>query len=439
MTLRSWLSDLPGIQYLWANGSQQPSSSGLEIVGTGVSSAYDPGTNRNVVTLNAAAYLDVQRFGAVGNGTTDDTAAIQAALTAAATTCGTVFLPPTANGYRVFGSLTVPPCVRLLGAFGGHRRGLPKAGAGLTPRGSTLLVDGSYTGNLILLGGGSCVEGIEIFYPDQVTTGTPDTYGWSVYADGAAAMASVLSVSMPNTFQGIFCEAEGIRVDNVAGWGISRGILLGRVADVARISNVHFNSNAWPAGSALITWYDANGRPFHVDGAEEFQFQNCFSYGGLVGLTFEDIDADGAASYGAWIGGGWDVPATGIDIVATSTLRPLDARGLRLVGAHIIPRETGIKFSDNLGGGISYFERPSVQMNNVSLWRGGNYNRAVWFTDDSQGMLTWETGYAADIGSQGILIGSPDVRVRLDNVFMQPGATRISNPGAATDVEDFGA
>jgi hypothetical protein len=54
-----------------------------------------------------------------GDGSTDDTKAIQDALTAAATECGTVELACTAsNTYVVSSSLQVPKCVRFVGACG---------------------------------------------------------------------------------------------------------------------------------------------------------------------------------------------------------------------------------------------------------------------------------------------------------------------------------
>jgi hypothetical protein len=51
--------------------------------------------------------LDLTGFGVKGNGSTDDTAAIQKVLNAAAATGGTIRLP--AAKYLVAGSLRIPP------------------------------------------------------------------------------------------------------------------------------------------------------------------------------------------------------------------------------------------------------------------------------------------------------------------------------------------
>jgi hypothetical protein len=59
--------------------------------------------------------ISVKDFGAVGDGSTDDTAAIQAALTAAATSSGSVYIPATTNSYKITDALTVPDEVSVFG------------------------------------------------------------------------------------------------------------------------------------------------------------------------------------------------------------------------------------------------------------------------------------------------------------------------------------
>ncbi len=54
-------------------------------------------------------------FGATGDGTTDDTAAIQATVDAAAVTGGIAYFPGTANSYRTTSVLTLPANVSMMG------------------------------------------------------------------------------------------------------------------------------------------------------------------------------------------------------------------------------------------------------------------------------------------------------------------------------------
>ena len=69
---------------------------------------YDPPFVSSVATnveAKLAQYVSVKDFGAVGNGTTDDTAAIQAAINALATTGGVILIPP--GIYKVSSTLNI--------------------------------------------------------------------------------------------------------------------------------------------------------------------------------------------------------------------------------------------------------------------------------------------------------------------------------------------
>ncbi|HUA63665.1 MAG TPA: glycosyl hydrolase family 28-related protein, partial [Verrucomicrobiae bacterium] len=60
-----------------------------------------------LAAAEAAETLDLSAFGIKADGATDDTAAIQKALDAAAKTGATVLLPPAR--YMVAGNLKIPP------------------------------------------------------------------------------------------------------------------------------------------------------------------------------------------------------------------------------------------------------------------------------------------------------------------------------------------
>jgi hypothetical protein len=85
----------------WSNNVDNTVASAGGHVGNPLDTAYS----------FSAPYVDVRAYGAAGDGTTDDTAAIQAAITAAAavgvTTFGTIVFFP-AGVYKVSSTLTVP-------------------------------------------------------------------------------------------------------------------------------------------------------------------------------------------------------------------------------------------------------------------------------------------------------------------------------------------
>lgn len=69
---------------------------------------------RSAIALNRL-YTDVRDFGAVGNGSTDDTAAIQAAINSAVTTTAACFIPASTQPYMV-SQITIPRPLTLFGA-----------------------------------------------------------------------------------------------------------------------------------------------------------------------------------------------------------------------------------------------------------------------------------------------------------------------------------
>jgi parallel beta-helix repeat protein len=88
----------------------------INFIGAGVTATDDSGNAATVVTIPGAAWLNVKDYGAIGDGATDDTAAIQAALTAAAGNGLTVYFP--AGYYRVTATLLYGGNTSLLGEYG---------------------------------------------------------------------------------------------------------------------------------------------------------------------------------------------------------------------------------------------------------------------------------------------------------------------------------
>src|SRR5450759_4943249 len=122
----------------------------------------------------AMAERNAREFGARGDGTTDDTKAIQAALDAAAAKGELVKLPE--GIYAVKGVLAIPEGVTLEGAWRGpHTSQLDK--------GTTLYAyagrDAASSAPFISLKTGSTIKGVTIFYPEQ-KVGDIHPYPWTI-------------------------------------------------------------------------------------------------------------------------------------------------------------------------------------------------------------------------------------------------------------------
>lgn len=387
----------------------------------------EDGTHRSGI-LNAAS------FGAKGDGVADDTAAIQAALNAAAPTGGVVWLPPTTTFYRCYGALNVPGDVTLQGAFGGMRRGHKLRNA--NPCGSVLYIFGG--GDFITMGHNATLDGIEIFYPEQAMVGEPRPYGWTITIPPQSHGVTIRNVTCPNPYQFLIAHADGLLVDGVQGYPLSRGIKLGRVGDVARINNVQFNPNTIPyADITLRSWVQTHGVCLELDMAEEFMVHNFFGYGYARGIWFTGNTTEGLpGNYGSVSNFGFDSVTEGILI---ETRGVSGRQGLTLSNGRIIPfagpvgARAGIKFVDSLAADSSSY--PAVSLSNVSFF--SPHERSIWIGPASGARLTMLGGQCTEFTNEGVLVESPAAAVRLIGVRMFNGAgPRLRNTGNG-DVADI--
>jgi len=244
----------------------------------------------NMVQAAVSDHFDVRRYGAVGDGQTDDTAAFQKALDAAGKAGGGVAHAPRGN-YLFKGHLNVPKAVTLAGmwqsvpAHNGIRdRGLPKP----TDDGTTFLVTegaGSEDGApFITLNTNSTLKGVVLYYPDQHVDDVPKPYPWAIAMRGKNP--AVLAVEMLNPYNGIDATRnERHLVRDVHGQPLRRGILVDNIYDIGRIENVHFNP-WWSMKPKLLQWQMAHGEAF-IFGRSDWQYvTNTFCFGYNIGYKF---------------------------------------------------------------------------------------------------------------------------------------------------------
>ena len=238
------------------------------------------------------ADVNAKDYGAIGDGVADDTAALQAALDAAATE-GPVCLVP-AGKYRVDGALTVPPGVTFKGASEGVPHSEHPIGTVLLAYGGRGEVDGE---PLVTLKANAVIRNMTIHYPEQTLPGV-EAYPWTIRADGE--LCQVYDMCLTNPYQALdfgtnWNELHTVR--NVFACPLKTGVFVDQCTDIGRIENVHFNPNFWTRmalepgypGGDIKAWLEQNLVGFKI-GKTDWEFiSNCFVIFPLIGFHFGDF------------------------------------------------------------------------------------------------------------------------------------------------------
>lgn len=259
-----------------------------------------------VLAVLAPATFDVATFGAKGDGKTDDTAAFQRALDAAAKASGTVVVG--SGNYRFLGRLNVPIGVTLRGTYesvpshnGIRQPELPKP----TDGGSTFLVEGgegTEEGAFLTLNTNSTLKGVVFYYPRQNPKAVPKPYPWAIAMRGKNP--AVLDIELLNPYNGIDASAnERHLIRNVSGQPLRRGVFVDAIYDIGRIENVHFNP-WWSVDPAVLDWQRKVGEAFIFSRTDWEYVLNTFCFGYGVGYRFNE-SKDGACN-GNFLGIGAD-------------------------------------------------------------------------------------------------------------------------------------
>jgi hypothetical protein len=228
--------------------------------------------------------LSVLDFGAKGDGDTDDTAAFQKALDAAAQS-GTVVVVP-AGEFMIRGHLTIPTEVTLEGMWRGPARGYVKKGSVL------LAVEGKGDADgtpFISMNRDSTLRGMVIHYPEQIDENPPLAYPWTVRGNGENN--TVVDVLMTNPYQAIdFGTNECARhlVSKFYAQALYRGIWVDQCYDIGRIEDAHIWP-FWKISEKLMGFSKEKGVAFVFGKTDWEMVSNSFCISYNVGFLFKEF------------------------------------------------------------------------------------------------------------------------------------------------------
>jgi hypothetical protein len=233
-------------------------------------------------------FYNVRDYGAVGDGKSDDTAAIVEAIAAAGPssepTGDTVFLP--AGKYLVSSTITVPPGLTLLGAGWNT----PGSQANVFAGSWVFVRAGADFSPVTIAGSGGSVRNLGFNVPDQSTAGPPAPAQPMIRVTGNNAL--VEHICLYNPYGGIYLDggAQSV-IRRIWGQPVQYGIMVDRSKDTNYIDFVHFWPYWQPRGTAPAAYQLANGTAIWLLRCDNPHISNVFAYNYNRGISLSSSPA----------------------------------------------------------------------------------------------------------------------------------------------------
>jgi len=222
-------------------------------------------------SLSAATIsVSAADYGAKGDGTTDDTAAIQKALDAVAEAKGIVHLP--AGTYKISDSLRVPHRATLMGEGERWQNMVTKL----------IVLESGFPA--VRLSHGSGVKALTISYPNNMDNQNPTPYPPAIQLEGINP--SVESIFFEGAWIGVStmpggCNAGQGMFRDLSGFVHHRGIHISGGLDINRIQDVHWFVGG--VGDFNTSYFHKNRVGFEFGKMDGIMMERCFM---IRGKTF---------------------------------------------------------------------------------------------------------------------------------------------------------
>lgn len=286
---------LPGTTYIRINGYSAVTDGGgfdaFEVANSGTLTAWQFQSNAGSRRWQIAnTMINPRMFGGVGNGTNDDTAALQACITMrAALGKVSIYIPPVIGAWRITAPLTVSSSMVL------HGDGMPGTyvdivsapGVWARQPGSWVLFDHLGVGFYIANGADLShvvFDGIGTMrnQPAPGASFTPIAANYDFYCIDADVM--ILNCMLLNPTYGVYFKSRGGRLTmtNVRGQPLKECVNIYMAFDCCRLTDIHWWIY-WASTDVLNTYTANNRRSLRTATADGMLVMNYFTIYDLVG------------------------------------------------------------------------------------------------------------------------------------------------------------
>src|SRR5262252_10103693 len=272
------------------------------------------------------AGTSVQAFGAKGDGHTDDTVAIQSAISAAAGAGGgsVVF---NAARYFTTGTFVLPAGVILCGSIEGPFDDGSGVNPGVTTIAPTLLVTNTSAPFITLNGINAGVADLLFHYPNQASSSAtaPNVYPYTIVANSPGT--KVVRSMATNAYNFLDIESGRVIAQDLFIGALNVGINIDRAHDHVTVRGV-LNQVFWdtwqptPYPLPIDTWVQSHGIALvvnRVDSLEIHDFKLFSRYAGMLLTDSPDATQNPRCGFGTGSDINFDTVQYGIIVTASNT------------------------------------------------------------------------------------------------------------------------
>lgn len=267
---------------------------GMLAAGAGISAFFAPNVAKAAGETSLQVY-NVKSFGAIGNGSNDDTISIQNAINAGINAGGGIVFFPSGK-YRITNTVQISDQVIIQG-IGWEDTLFAQGPTASLGNGSWIFVD-TINSAFLINGTGVVVQNIAINYINQnqninIPSWTPNlSHDYAIKVRDNLGTVLLENIFLRNPTRGIYLggtsNAVGrITLKRIYGQPLLEGIVVDNAMDIIKISDVHFWP-FWALNNIVHSYQRNNSKAFISRRNDNPHFTDIFVFGYKYGFLFEN-------------------------------------------------------------------------------------------------------------------------------------------------------